>query len=457
MARRPFRAVPGLLGAVVVALTWWRPDRPGVLLGDGPPAPLPLDGRAGWEVLGPVAALLVAAGLGAAGAALAGHRAARPLLAATGGAAVTAAALTGPVVPLADGPWFAGLVGVVALVAALRPERGPDRGGPGPAPRPAARPGAAAVPVAAVLAAVALVVLLLPGGAALPPAPAAPWAAVGVLDGRRPLRSGEAALPVALPVDPAAAAAALAELDGAPAVVGAGGILVAGPDGRSVLRATAPAGSRLLGASGGRVARLAGTALVVTGLDPADPTAVRVDGVAAASPVGDDGTVWLRGDGEASGTLRRLDLASYRGAQRLDAAYLPVVAVRPSPGAPPDVTTLLPVAGAALRAGPGGAERLVPVGPDLVVEPLLAPVCGPTALPAGDGADGLWWAGSGRLGHVDRDGRAMGGPPTPPGLVLALRAAAGGLLAAVDGPGGTALWWLPGAAATPGGAAPTCP
>lgn len=454
--------------AAALLLPWWRAGGPPpVLLTDDPPLPLPPDARSGWEVVGaPVAVLLVALALVAvvatavAAAARTGLAAARTGAAAAGAAGVAAAGV-GPVAwpwSTAGGAWVAGLAGLAAAVLAVLVPGGDGR--PAGAERRTRRVAVVVALVTAVLTA------LLPGVPRVPgPAADGPFVRLTVLDGRAPLRAGEPALGL----DPGGALS-LALDDGGPLVVGDRGVAGIDPTGRARVVARteegARDGGRVLGVGGGRVARLLGDTVLVTGLTPGDPTLVSVPEVAAASTVGADGSVWLRGSPDPPGTLRRLDLDSYDGVQRLPVVYLPVVTVRdPEDGVAGDVADVRPVDGGALRVvreGPGTRlERLTPTATGLDAQRLAGapdPACGlnsggPTSLlPDGgpvavDADGGTWLPADGRLVRLAPDGVLRAVPVPLPGPVTALLATPdGGLVLTTRGPG-AALWGLPGAAA----------
>ena len=267
------------------------------------------------------------------------------------------------------------------------------------------------------------------------------------------LRSGAAALP--------ASDLRLTLLDGAAAAVTADGIATFG-HGHVRVVARVPADDRvrhaggILGVAGDRVARfVAPGTLLVTGLRPGDPTAVHIRGVADASAVGSDGTVWLRGYGEPAAAVRRLDLHAYPGAVTLDVTVLPVVTVDAPVGAAPlAAADLLPVPDGALRRTANRLER-VTAAPGRTVVTLLAggldPACGLTAVarsatlgapgpfsPLPDG--GAWLAANGRLLRVDPDGvlRAVRAPLPGPAVAL-VTTPDGGLVVATR----EELWAVP--------------
>ncbi|QJY47156.1 hypothetical protein [Pseudonocardia broussonetiae] len=459
--------------AAALLLPWWRAGGPPpVLLTDGLPLPLPPDARAGWEVVGgPVAVLLVAlapvAVVATAVAVLArtGLAGARTAAAAAGAAGVAAAG-TGLVAwpgSTAGGAWVTGLAGLAAVVlAVLTP------GGNGRRTGRERRTRRVGVVVTAVALVTAVLTALLPGVPRVPgPAAEGPFVRLAVLDARAPLRAGEPALGL----DPGSALT-LALDDGGPVVVGDRGVVGLDPTGRARVVARTEEdvrvgdGGRVLGVAAGRVARLLGDTVLVTGLAPGDPTLVAVPEVAATSPVGSDGSVWLRGRADPPGTLRRLDLDSYDGGQRLPVVYLPVVTVRePEDGVPVDVTEVRPVDAGALRVvreGPGTRlERLAPTATGLDATRLAGapdPACGLTSggptslLPDGgpvavDAGGGTWLPAGGRLVRLAPDGVLRAVPAALPGPVTALLATPdGAVVLATRGPG-AALWRMPDAAA----------
>ncbi len=458
--RPPAAAGLAALGVACVILPWWRAAVPPVLLVDGPPQPLAADTWTGVELLGApltigLAVLALAAAVGQAGWRAAGatshpsgpprtppvgceviRRGARCAVAALVGAATAAGAgrvlaTWGP--SAAPGAWVAAALGVAAVLVAVGPR-----------------------PVWATLAA-ALVGALVTGIPRTADTAAAdgPFVRLADLADTDELRSGATALPIA-------SGLRLTVIDGAPAAVTDDGIATAA-HGRVDVLARVPADARvrhaggILGVAGGRVARFAAPGmLLVTGLRAGDPTAVRVMGVAEASPVGSDGTVWLRGYGEPTATVRSLDLAAYDGATTLDVTVLPVVTIDAPVGAAPlTAPDLLPVPGGALRRTASRLERVTAAPGRTVVTPVaggLDPACGLTAVarsaalgapgpfaPAADG--GAWVAADGRLVHVGADGvlRAVRAPL--PGPAIALGTSPDGTLLVATRQG--ALWALP--------------
>ena len=293
------------------------------------------------------------------------------------------------------------------------------------------RPRVGAVPVVAAALVGGLAAGLLPAtGTAVADGP---FVRLADLADGGPLRSGATALP--------AADLELTLIDGSAAAVTADGIATFG-HGHVDVVARVPADDRvrhaggILGVAGDRVARfVAPGTLLVTGLRPGDPTAVRVQGVAEASAVGSDGTVWLRGYGEPAAAVRRLDLHAYSGAVTLDVTVLPVVTVDAPVGAAPlAAADLLPVPDGALRRTATRLERVTAAPGRTVVTPLaggLDPVCGLTAVArsATLGAPGPFAAHPGRRRLAGgeraaparrtgrraarRSGRRCPGPPSP--------------------------------------------
>ncbi len=467
--RRPPRWWPAAAGALAVlaaaafALPWWRAERGASLLGAGPVRTAAPDVWTGTEVAGLRAVLVVALAVVAlAVSALAAVRAsgaagARSGVAATGAAAAAcgAAALVGWGPTTAPGAWLAAGTGLAAVgVALLR--------------RGAAR--ARVVVTTAVLAAAAAL--------AVPEAePRAdrtefgPFVSVaGTTPDRTALRSGAGGLygrsrgstPVVV--------------DGAPGLVTDGAVVVAGPRGRArVLARTGLGAPPPLGTAGDLLVRwVAADAVAATDLRPGGPQDVVVRDVATASPVGDDGSVWLTSDVDPVGTVRRFDAAVYRDQQDLSATWLPVVTIRNPPGEGPlDVRAVRPVPGGALRVGDGQRiELLSATAAGIAVRPLTGAV-GPESCRgarfAGTGglrvvaadATGVWFPTvDGRLAHVGPDGavRAVEAPlPSPldalavPGDGTVLFTAGG-----VPGDGPLTLWRLPDAAAALGGPVPAC-
>ena len=434
-----------VVGTAALALPWWRPDAGPVLLGGpGPPAARPPDTWTGVQVAGPrsvvLAVLVVAAVVAAVGYARGGP--ALPVAGLT--AAAGGAVLTGGDAALADwgssdavGPWVAGVAGLACLVAVLlrRTRR------------------TWAVLGLAVLA--AALTVAVPGGQR-PPQRAAvgPFLPVAALVPGPP-RTGSAGLPGAL------ADTRPAVVGGAPRLVGPAGVVVADPRGRArVLAGTDRGAPPPLGVVGGRAVRWASAdTLAVTPLRADEPAQVLVRDVGAVSPMGPDGTLWLRSDVDPPGTVRRLDPAVYAGEQRLSATYLPVVTIQSPRGEPPvDVRAVLPVPGGALRvADVSGSRQLqllsgTAAGVAVTPVPARAP-CGtrdaPTDLRALTAdASGVWYPSGERLVHLDPDGtrRAVAAPL--PGPVAALVATGdGALLLTARDAAGDALWRLPDAAA----------
>lgn len=70
----------------------------------------------------------------------------------------------------------------------------------------------------------------------------------------------------------------------------------------------------VLGTFGDRVAQwVEQDVIAISSLRAGDPLSVRVYAVVAASRVGSDGSLWLRGSDDPDATLRRLDLAASSG------------------------------------------------------------------------------------------------------------------------------------------------
>jgi len=391
--RAPVAAGLATLAVACVLFPWWRAGGTPVLLVDGPPAPLAADAWTGVELLGAPPsiglAVLAAVGLGLP------ERWALPVAGLVGGATAASAgrvlAAWGP--GATPGLWAAVVLGVTAVGLAV------------------GRPRVGAVPVVAAALVGGLAAGLLPAtGTAVADGP---FVRLADLADGGPLRSGATALP--------AADLRLTLIDGSAAAVTADGIATFG-HGHVDVVARVPADDRvrhaggILGVAGDRVARfVAPGTLLVTGLRPGDPTAVRVRGVAEASAVGADGTMWLRGYGEPAGAVRRLDLHAYPGAVTLDVTVLPVVTVDAPVGAAPlAAADLLPVSDGALRRTASRLERVTAAPGRTVVTPLaggLDPVCGLTAVarsatlgapgpfaPTPDG--GAWLAANGRLLRV---------------------------------------------------------
>jgi len=251
-------------------------------------------------------------------------------------------------------------------------------------------------------------------------------------------------------------------VDGAPGVVTADGVVVADPRGRARVLARTDDGAPLpLGVAGGRLARwITADALAVTGLRADGGLQVVVRDVAAAGPVGDDGSVWLRSDVDPPDTVRRLDLAAYDGRQDLSATYLPVVTIQnPDGEGPLDVGTVRPVPGGALRVAfpePGEQLQLLTGTPSgIAVRPLTrasAPPCGyPAVVGTGDvtataaDATGVWYPTPDRhLAHRDPDGTVRTVPTPLPAMIGAMAAPGdGSVLFVARDDAGSALWRLP--------------
>ncbi len=358
----------------------------------------------------------------------------------------------------AIGAWFAGLLGLVAVAVALGcagAARARAREAPSDAIAARGHEVGAFVLAAALVG--GLVVGVLPAAGATQAAADGPFTHVADL-AAAPLRSGATALP--------ASDLRLTTVDGVVAAVTDDGIADV-EHGRVTVLAGVAADDRgrhaggILGVAAGRVARFvdAGTVLV-SGLHAGDPTAVRINGVAEASVVGADGTAWLRGYGEPSATIRRLDLSTYSGAATLDITFLPVVTIDAPVGADPvTVHDVVPVQGGALRrAGHDGDFRLERIAAEpgrVAVTPVAGgfdPTCGLTAAAhsaslrtlgpfAGAPDGGAWLAAGGRLLRVGPDGvlRAVRAP-LPGEVTAVVTTADGGVAVAVRG---GALWMVP--------------
>ena len=327
--------------AAALLLPWWGPATGPVLLGDGPLRALAPDVWTGTEVAGPRAAVVAAFTAVAVLAVVAQGARRRGLLprafpTALAAAAGAAAAACGCAVPFgwtvssAPGVWVTAGVGLAAVGTALV----------------RASPRRAAGAVAAALLAAGLTAVV-PGGSPPPDRVAAgPFVRVAAIGGW-PLRSGAPGL--AGPLDDARPVV----VDGAPGLVTSAGIEVADTAGRARVVARADRGAPpALGVAGGRLVYwTSADALVVTALKADDALNVLVRNVVAASPLGADGSVWLRSQVDPPEVVRRLDLAAYDGSQDLSAVYLPIVTVqnpRDEP-TPLDVRGVLPVPGGALR------------------------------------------------------------------------------------------------------------
>lgn len=439
-----------VLGAATLALPWWTARAPVLLVASAPA--LPADSWAGWETAGWPRVLLV----GVLALAVACTRASGPALAA-GGAALTAAGivvLVGWGASDAPWPWLAAAVGAVVLAVAVR--------------------GLVTLLVAALAAAVTVIV---PGNDPTT-LTAGPYVRLAGL-AAGPVRSGDTVLP--LPAD------RLVTVDGATAVATPEGIVaVDGGRARVVARSPDAIGPLILGVGGDRVARwVAADRLLVTSLRPDDPVEIEVYAVAAAGPVGTDGSLWLRADGDPPGAIRFLPLDLYQGRQRLAATYLPVLTIGlPAGTTPVELAGVLPVGGGGVRfVTRGGAPRLeriaaAPAGGTIdVLAGGLDAACGlsgsaraahlaGTGPLAADRDGGIWFVDGVRLLRVDPAGvlRAVADPL--PGRATALVVTPDGALdmALADGPGGPGLWRLPAAAdrltalpPTPAGCVPDPP
>ncbi|MFD1530424.1 hypothetical protein ACFSCY_13315, partial [Pseudonocardia aurantiaca] len=450
--------------ALLLPLPWLTaPRAPVVLVGTGPATRGEAAGQAGWELAGPVTTTLLVALVVAAAVLLAVRRsgAARVVLVLAGatGVAVGAGVLVGRGASLPAAA--AAVCGAAAAVLA-----------------------ALGLPAILAVALLAAVVPVLPGG---PVNRAAPDTAAP--------DTGGAAGPFVRVARLDAAAAVAVVVDGRAGVVTAGGLTVLDAAGNAEVLATTPDGpperASIIGAAGGRVVRWsAADAVTVTGLDERDPVAVTVHGVSAASPLGADGTLWVRATSDPPGTARLLDLAQRDGEQTADATYLPVFAIHgPTASAAVDVATLLPVGTGAIRAVPQEAgqrlERLSGDASGHTTVTLLAggldATCGLTRsgpasfLPqpgplAADGEGGVWFvtgpAPDGRLARLGPDGELRVVAAPLPGVASSMVVTPDGepVLTLADA-AGPALWRLPDPAAAltdlpapaPGCAAPLAP
>jgi hypothetical protein len=448
-ARRPLTlwtatalaAVPVLL----LVLPWWSASPPVVLAGRAPAWPGQADSWAGWELVGPLRATLLAGLLVAAGAllAVARPRGARVLLVVTG----AAAAVAGVEVLLG---WGAGMPAAAAVVM-----------GSG-----AAVLAAAGTPAVLAVALLAAGVPLLPGGPAVPTgAQAGPFERLARLDAAE-LRSGTAGLPLL------SGKATVAVVEGRAGVATTDGLAVVDDRGRTQVLARTPEGPRdrpaIIGAARGRVVRWsAADEVTITALDAADPVAVTVMGVSAVSRLGAGGVLWVRATADPPGATRLLDLAERDGVQEPDATFLPVGTIHPpADSAPVDVATLLPLDDGAVRIIRQEAghrlERLTS-GPaaDTEVTVLAGGLddgCGltssgpasflPQVGPLVAGADGELWFTTGdgdaaRLVRLDADGTLRAVAAKLPGHVDGLAVQpVGAVVLAVHGPDGPGLWRL---------------
>ncbi|GAA1305700.1 hypothetical protein [Pseudonocardia xinjiangensis] len=469
------RIPPALLAAAALAvvplvtlpLPWWTaPRQPVVLLGVGPALPGAAARWPGWELLGPLRTVLLAALVVAAVSVVLlrsrrGGRwavAARVLLVAAGAGLVATgvwvlagwggSAAAGAVIAILSG------VGVVVLGAVRTPRATVVR---------------LLVADFLAVALVAAAVPLLPGGAgpAMGDRSAGPFVHVAGLDAPQ-FRSGTTGLA-------GSAGTRVVALDAGVGAASRDGLAVVDARGRADVLAVTPhdppstAGPSILGVSGGRVVRWsAADALTVTGLDAADPVAVTVHGVSAASPPGPDGVVWLRATGDPPGTARLLDLAERDGTQSAAGTFLPVFTILgPTDSTPIDGTTVLPVRDGGLRfvaqaagvrlerlsSGPTARAEVTVLAGGLDLRGGITGsgpasfLPGPSPL-AVDAGGGIWFvageAAAARLVRLDPGGdlRAVAAPL--PGAVTALTVApAGDIVLALAGADGPALWRLP--------------
>jgi hypothetical protein len=426
----------GLCGVATLALPWWTATQP-VLLVPGAPAQ-PADVWRGAQVVGLTGTLILAALAVAAvvAVALAPAGIARPVLAATG-AAVAAAGigvLLGWDATSAPGAWLAAVAGLSVLVGAV---------------------GAPLLPVlvAAALAATTLTVLPVTAdvhaGAWIRLAPVAAG----------PPHAGTAAVPDG--------PSRLATVAGTTAVASDTAVVVLDGHGHARVLARTDVPGEILGVAGDRVVRrTAADRLRVTSLRPGDPVDLEIYAVTAAGPVGPDGALWLRAEGDPPGAIRVLLPDAYEGPQRLAATYLPVLTI----GFPPGTVPVDPAASVPLRAGgvrivdrDGGPrlERIVPTPAAATVDVLAGgsdPACGltgtaedaylagATAAPAPAPDGGVWLATADRLLRVDPDGTLRVATDPLPGRVTALLMTPEGAIDALVEHAG--LWRLPAAATT---------
>lgn len=439
------------VAALALLFPWWQAESPPVLLGAGPPVALPVESWSGAEVVGSAVAtagwVLALSALLAALLVARRPVLARALAAAAGGALAAAAAVASTRWDTTGNAWACLVAGAAALLLALV-ERPLGRG--------------TAVGAAAALAAAVLATLLPAVASPAAGVRSGPFVRVAAL-GAAPGRTGTPDLPAPL------APERLALVGGRAAVVTADGLATPGPDGRSSLLTRTATDDRgraggVLGVSGDRVARwIDADAVVVTGLRAGDPLVILVRNVAAAGPVGTDGSLWLQAVGDPPGTVRRLDLFGYGGAQTLAAVYLPVVTISAPPGTVPlDARSLLPLPGGALRFVPqtGGVrlERVNPNPGSVDITTLAGgvdPACGLTRigrdafLPAGgplavDAAGGAWFVLDGQLAHLGSDDALRTVTAPLPGAVTALLVEPDETVAMiVHAGGGASLWRLP--------------
>ncbi|MGI5131693.1 hypothetical protein ACQEVB_33160 [Pseudonocardia sp. CA-107938] len=413
----------GACGAAALALPWWTAPPP-VLLVPGVPVQA-AEVRRGAEVVGlPGSVLLAVLAVAAVGAvAFAPSRVARPVLAAAGAgvAATGIAVLVGWGVTGAPGAWLAAAAGLLALA------------------------GAAGRPVLPWLAAAAVAATAL---AVVTADPAAqhdgPWIRLAAGTGRPVLVGGATAI----------------ASDTAVVVLDAHGHT------RDLARPDVP--GEILGLAGDRVARrIAADRLRVTSLRAADPVDLEIYAIAAVGPVGPDGTLWLRADGDPPGAVRVFDPGVYQGRQRLAATYLPVLSIGFPPGTVPvDPARSVPLADGGLRIvdrdGGPRLERIQPTPAAATVDVLAGgsdPACGLTGAardaylagattppaPAPDG--GIWLATADRLVRVDPAGTMRATAP-PPGPVTAMIATPAGDVDVIVAGERAGLWRLPTAATT---------
>lgn len=430
----------GVCGAATLALPWWTAAAP-VLLVPSAPAQV-ADAWRGWEVVGaPGTGLVIVLALGAVIAVVV-SRFARPLVAAAGAAEVAAAVcvLVGWGATTAPGAWLAGAAGLAALA------------------------GAAGRPVLVVLGAAAVAataVVALPG-----PGPVAERAGAWIRlapFAAGTLRAGTATLPDG--------PSRLVTVDGSTAVATADAIVGLDARGRSRVLARTDVPGEILGVAGDRVARrIAADRLRVTSLRADDPVDLEIYAVATVGPVGPDGALWLRADGDPPGAVRVLPLDLYQGPQRLAATFLPVLSIGfPAGSTPVDPEDVVPVRDGGLRlvdrGGGSRLERITVTSAAATVDVVAGgadPACGltrsardahlagTTAGPARAPDGGIWLAVGTRLLHVDAVGTLRAVPDPLPGPVTSLLVTDQGtdVDAAVSGPAEVAgVWRLPSAAA----------
>ena len=428
----------GLCGAATPALPWWTATAP-VLLVPGAPAQ-PADVWRGAQTVGLTGTLLLGAlAVGAVVAVvLAPVRIARPALAATGAAVATAGigVLVGWGATAAPGAWLAAVAGVLVLAGAV---------------------GRPLLPVLVAAAVAGTTLAVLPVAERVG-AHAGAWIRLAPFAAGPP-RAGAAAVPDG--------PARLVSTAGATAVATASAIVGLDGHGHARVLARPDVPGEILGVAGDRVVRrIAADRLRVTSLRADDPVDLEIYAVTAAGPVGPDGSLWLRADGDPPGAVRVFTPETYQGPQRLAATYLPVLSI----GFPPGTVPVDPAAAVPERAGgvrivdhDGGPrlERIVPTPAAATVDVLAGgsdPACGLTGTardaylggvtaapaPAPDGS--VWLATADRLLRVDPDGTLRAAADPLPGPVTALLVTSDGAVDALVA--GAGLWRLPAAATT---------